>query len=174
MFIELIIPGFKNFVFFTLFFWFLSENILIDMASFAVEMRLLITPKGRNLETNISLVTISFLWILLKLAIYIYLMIVSTKKTSFLFFLHNGLKPGRVWLIIYYSHYLIVRLLYAFLVFFTSQTHTKVVMFLLLFTQLASLLLNFVKLYSSKLLYFQTLTTWEFNLLIDISILIAI
>lgn len=172
--IQKVIPFIQNFVFFTLFFRFLTENILIDMVSFSGEIWLLIQNKHRNLKTSASLATIALIVIIAKIAIFIFLMIMSTYQSSKLFFLHDGLKKSRCWLIFYYSHYLIVRLIYASLVLFTPLTNSGVVMIFLLITQLISLCSNFLNLYASKLLYFQTLTTREFNLLIDICIMTAL
>ena len=160
-------------MFFTLFFWFLTENIFIDMSSLAIDLRLF-DHDQKLTHLDKTFLGISILMIISKLLIFIFLIIVSTKKTSMLYFLHDGLKVGWLWLIIYYTHFLFVWLTLPVLIFVTKIAPSKVVVFLLLGTQLGSLVLNCVKLYSSNLLHFQILTTWELNLLNYIAIMTSI
>ena len=164
----------KKVIYFTIFFWFLTENLFMDMVSWGVEIQTYFSPSKRHLISAPSLISISSIWISIKIVGFVLFVIFTTKHSSKLYYLHLGLSEKWCKLVIYYIHFLFIWLLIALLVLFTPFSNSIVVVSLLLGLFVVSLIINCFKLFRSKLLLFQILLARELNLLTDTSILLAL
>jgi len=86
-----------NFAMFTLFHWFLTENLIMDMSSFAVDIILQVKRNAdkQPLQKGIDIlfISLSFLIILFKLSLILTYMFIFGKPSSSKFFLFDGIHP---------------------------------------------------------------------------------
>lgn len=110
---------------------------------------------------------LSLLFWILKILILFKFLWLSANKSSRIFFILDGINSDVRLIWIYFSHFIIVRILFAFMVYTAAYVQAGTMVVLLLIIQVISFLINILKLYNSTLLHFQILIFWELNLLID-------
>lgn len=142
---------------FTLFHRFLTENLISDLISLAVDILLQISKDEHKSKSQLlvdtTFILLSALMIASKIVLIWIFMLKFAKPSSSKFFLFDGIHPQRVKL--YFTHLILYRLCLAVLVLLTNTVNLKARVILLMLLQLASLLWHVKKMYSTRLLYLQ-------------------
>jgi len=126
-------PFVDNFAMLTLFHWFLTENLVSDLISIAIDILLQIqtTSEKQRLQMSIDIVFIVLanIMILLKITLILVFMCIFGKPTSWNFFLFDGINPARVKL--YFIHFIAYWLFLAVLVLVSDFFNLKIRVILL-------------------------------------------
>lgn len=109
----------------------------------------------------------SAMFILIKLALLFNLIHYSSNAKSKMFFLNSGLDPWRYWIFTFFAHFLIMRILLGFLVFFSEYVESKIMLLILLSVQICSLLIHGIQIYNRIYLHMQIVVFREVNLTIS-------
>ena len=109
----------------------------------------------------------SAIFLLIKLALLFNLVHYSSNSNSKMFFLNDGLDPWRYRIFTFFAHFLVMRILLGFLVFFSDFFDSKTMLFILLVVQICSLLIHGIWIYNKIFLHIQIVIFWEVNLTIS-------
>ena len=143
---------------FTLFFRYLSENLLGDLNSLFIDIKLSLQADHRQLlSLSKGLILGSVFFILLKGLLYHLIIFCNLNPSSRLNFLFTGLNKRKIRLMMYFFHFLAFRIFVSALIFLDLYLPSKAVLMICLILQFFWTLMHLIKVYDTTLLYFSIL-----------------
>lgn len=157
---------------YTIFFRFLTESFLFDFVSLSIDFKLQFENEPET-QYNLDFVLLicAVLFVVFKLYVCFLIVNAHARQTSELWFLFNGLSTERNRIMIYFVHFIFIRVFIAGLVMLTEVIDSFDLVLSLFIGQILSFLFHVYKLYSSKILCFQIFFIREGELLFESFIL---
>lgn len=147
------------------------------MTSFFVNYNEVYLQNKRKLDdssANFIMILLALVFIVFKVSLFSLIIITQSKPNSWLNFLFDGLHKNQYWILLYWIHYFVYRLILGFLITLSTVGYQSTALITLLVMQFFSILYNSFWFYESKLLYIQVLITREINLFVILGILSSV
>jgi len=105
------LPGIWQMIIYTLFFRFITEELLFDFVSLSIDFKMQIFPnEGSHVQLKLDFVLLIASILLIALKIFLIFQIIKTHaiQTSKLWFLFNGLSYEKKRIYIYFAHFIFI------------------------------------------------------------------